>query len=233
LRSASSRRRAGLGERLRRFRALQARLARKVITADCLPGPPRRVAGFDLAFPRRGIAVAAAAVFANGRLVESRHRLARLTVPYVPTFLGLREGPAIIRMYKELEQKPDVIMVNGHGLAHPFRCGLATYVGIRLGVPSIGVAAGRLTGHYEEVPREAGAWTPLRDRGETIGAVVRTRQGSPPIYVSIGHMTSLPTAVAIVMDHVRDGRLPQPLLEADRLAHRVAKGLTRAGRPRP
>lgn len=219
--SASSR--TALKQKLRKFRALQIKLARKVDASDSFTKRPTVVAGFDLAFPKKGLAVAAAVVFREHEVVESKHKIVRLTVPYVPTFLGLREGPAIISLYKKLSRRPDIMMVNGHGLAHPYRCGLATYVGIKLEVPTIGVAASRLTGYSDELPKAVGTWRPLREGGETVGAVLKTRPASAPIYVSVGHMVSLSTAVAIVFDQVRGNRFPEPIVHADRLANSMAR----------
>ncbi len=142
------------------------------------------------------------------------------TFPYVPGLLAFREGPVVLEALEQLTVQSDVLIFDAHGLAHPRRMGLATHLGVLLDHPSIGCAKSRLCGEYEEPGEEKGSWTPLRDGTEVIGAVVRTRDGVRPVFVSIGHRVDLESAVSLVLDCAPRYRLP----ETTRWAHRVAGG---------
>lgn len=153
-------------------------------------------------------------------LVDSA--LARLptSFPYVPGLLSFREVPPALEALRGLSIVPDLLLVDGQGIAHPRRLGVASHLGLLCDIPSIGVAKSRLIGEHGEVPDQRGAWTPLLDRGEIIGAVLRTRPGVKPLYISSGHRVSLDTAIAYVMACTRRYRLP----ETTRWAHRLASG---------
>lgn len=140
--------------------------------------------------------------------------------PYVPGLLAFREGPIVLAALEKLTERPDVLMFDAHGMAHPRRVGLATHLGVLLDMPSVGCAKSRLCGEYIEPDATRGSWTRLRENGEVIGAVVRTRDNVRPVFVSIGHRVNLDTAVALVLDCAPDFRLP----ETTRWAHRVAGG---------
>ena len=138
---------------------------------------------------------------------------------YVPGYLGFREAPALVAAWETLAEKPDLLFVDGHGRAHPRRCGIATHVGVLLDVPTIGVAKTILCGKMEgELGEEPGATAPLVDRGEVVALAIRTRARALPIYVGIGHRLSLETAVAWVIALGEGRRLPLPI----RLAHDAA-----------
>jgi deoxyribonuclease V len=140
--------------------------------------------------------------------------------PYVPGLLTFREAPLILAAFEKLTVTPDFVMVDGQGIAHPRRIGLASHLGLCLGIPAIGCAKSRLIGEYAEPGNEAGSYTELLDNSEVIGAVVRTKAGVKPVYVSIGHMIDLPSAVSLVLKCCRGYRLPEPT----RLAHMAAGG---------
>jgi len=140
--------------------------------------------------------------------------------PYVPGLLAFREGPAVLAALELLRGQPDVLIFDAQGLAHPRRMGLATHIGVLLDRPSVGCAKSRLCGKHEEPPPERGGWVPLMDGEEIIGAVVRSRAGVRPLYVSIGHRVNLETAVDLVISCCTSYRLPEPT----RWAHRVAGG---------
>lgn len=142
--------------------------------------------------------------------------------PYVPGFLAFREGPVVLEAVKQLTVHPDVLMFDAQGRAHPRRMGLATHLGVLLDTPSVGCAKSRLCGTYTEPEEQKGAWTPLNDEGEVIGAVVRTRDNVRPVFVSVGHRTDLQTAVDLVLGCAIKYRLPEPT----RWAHKVAGGAT-------
>ncbi|MCL7454196.1 MAG: endonuclease V, partial [Anaerolineae bacterium] len=145
---------------------------------------------------------------------------APVTFPYVPGLLTFREGPSVVKALEELDTWPDLLIFDGHGLAHPRRIGLASHMGVILDRPSIGCAKSRLVGEHGEPDDDAGNWTPLRDGQEVIGAVVRTRAKVKPVFVSIGHRIDLNTAVDFVLRCTRGYRLP----ETTRYAHRLAGG---------
>lgn len=195
---------------------LQAELRPRVELEDRL-GPVAAVAGIDLGI--RGDRARAAIVvlsYPDLAVIETSVVDLPVTFPYVPGLLAFREGPAIVAAYQRLRTQPDLLMFDGHGLAHPRRMGLASHLGLVLDRPSIGCAKSRLCGRHGPVGDEPGAWSPLVDGGETIGAAVRTRAGARPVYVSTGHRVSLATAISYVLACCRGYRLPEPTRQAHR-----------------
>jgi deoxyribonuclease V len=140
--------------------------------------------------------------------------------PYVPGYLSFREVPPIMAALDKLKTPPDLIVCDGQGVAHPRRFGLACHLGVLTGIPTIGAAKSRLIGTYREPASRKGDWSELRDRNETIGAVLRTRAHVAPMFISIGHKVSLQTAIRIVLACCRKYRLP----ETTRAAHKLASG---------
>lgn len=202
--------------------ALQASLSPLVIRDDRL-GTVRRVAGIDVGFEESGqVARAAVAVLAFPELTLVDRAIARLPTcfPYVPGLLSFREAPVVLAALAELARRPDLLLYDGQGIAHPRRLGIASHLGLLTGIPSIGVAKTRLIGEHGSVPFERGEWTPLTERGDTIGAVLRTRRGVKPLFVSTGHGVSLPSSIHWVMACTTRYRLP----ETTRWAHRLASG---------
>jgi deoxyribonuclease V len=202
--------------------ALQSDLSPLVVREDCL-GAVRRVAGIDVSFEDSGrVARAAVAVLSFPDLALVEQAIARLetSFPYVPGLLSFREAPVVLAALAQLSAPPDLFLYDGQGIAHPRRFGIASHLGLLTGIPSIGVAKTRLIGEHGEIPPERGTWTPLTDKGETIGAVLRTRRGVKPLFVSIGHGVSLPSAIDWVMACTPRYRLP----ETTRWAHRLASG---------
>ena len=205
--------------------ALQERLRSRVVRADRI-GAVRRVAGVDVGFEQEGqVTRAAVAVldFPGLELVERAVVRVPTRFPYVPGLLSFREAPAVLAAFEKVSLAPDLILYDGQGIAHPRRFGIASHVGWLLDCPSIGVAKTRLIGVHGTPANRRGAWTPLRDAGEghgaeIIGAVLRTRVGVKPLYVSIGNRVSLETAVRWTMACVTRYRLP----ETTRWAHRLA-----------
>lgn len=202
--------------------ALQARLRDRVERADRL-GAVRRVAGVDVGFEQDGrVTRAAVAVLEYPGLALVERAVVRVPTrfPYVPGLLSFREAPAVLAAFERLKLGPDLILYDGQGIAHPRRFGIASHVGVLLDCPSIGVAKSRLIGSHRTPADRRGAWAPLVDDGETIGAVLRTRRGVKPVYVSIGHRVSLETAVRWTVACCTKYRLP----ETTRWAHRLASG---------
>lgn len=202
--------------------ALQRELAPKVEHLDRLP-EIARVAGIDVGFEDEGrITRAAVAILAYPTLRPVEQAVARLPTrfPYVPGLLSFREIPAILAALAQLQAAPDILLVDGQGLAHPRRFGIACHLGLLTGLPAIGIGKTRLIGEEATPGPNKGDWTPLLHRGETIGAVLRTRVGVKPIYVSLGHRISLATAIHITLACTPRYRLP----ETTRAAHRLASG---------
>ncbi len=201
--------------------ALQRQLAPQVETLDRLPARITRVAGIDVGFEDEGrVTRAAVVVLSFPDLAPQESRIARRPThfPYVPGLLSFRELPAVEYALDALTLPPDVILCDGQGIAHPRRLGIASHLGLRRDIPTIGVGKSRLCGHHGPVPDERGAWTPLIHRGETIGAVLRTRPKVSPVYISSGHRISLAHAIDLVMACTTRYRLP----ETTRAAHRLA-----------
>jgi deoxyribonuclease V len=203
--------------------AIQNRLRGLVRVEDDLPGEIRRVAGVDVGFEDHGaVTRAAVAVLDFPGLAPVETRIARRPTdfPYIPGLLSFREIPALVAALEGLETLPDLILVDGQGYAHPRRLGIACHLGVLTGLPTVGVGKTRLVGTHQPVPDLRSAWVPLMDKGEEIGAVLRTRAGVKPIYVSAGHRVSLAAAVDWVMRCTGRYRLP----ETTRQAHRLASG---------
>ena len=204
----------------RQAMAIQQQLRAHVRVCDDY-GDVRRVAGVDVGFEDSNrITRAAVAVlnFPDLALVQSAIARQPTRFPYVPGLLSFREIPAVLDAFEQLSVRPDLVLCDGQGLAHPRRFGLACHLGVLLDLPTIGVAKTRLTGEHGPVAGERGAWTALRDGDEVIGAVLRTRRGVKPLYVSVGHRISLPSALEWVMGCTTRYRLP----ETTRWAHRLA-----------
>ncbi len=202
--------------------AIQRRLQAMVVVHDDF-GALSRVAGVDVGFEERGkVTRAAVVVLGFPELEPLEQAIARQPTrfPYVPGLLSFREVPAVLEALDSLHRSPDMLLCDGQGYAHPRRLGLACHLGVWTGIPSIGVAKTRLIGTHGEVPEARGAWCPLLDKDEVIGAVLRTRQGVKPVYVSLGHRVGLESAVDIVMRCSPRYRLPETTRWADRLASR-------------
>ncbi len=201
-------------------RAVQERLRGLVETTDRL-GPLRRVAGVDAGFHRAHRLIRAAVSVLDAdtlEVVEAATAVGPARFPYVPGLLSFREIPLVLEALESLDAPPDLVLCDGQGYAHPRRFGLACHLGVLLDLPTIGVAKSRFIGTHDEPGNERGDWTPLEDRGERIGAVLRTRLGVSPLYVSCGHRVSLERAIELVMACTPRYRLP----ETTRAAHHLA-----------
>ncbi len=200
--------------------ALQEELSPQVESDDRL-GEVRLIAGVDASYEEsRQLTCAAVAVlgFPSLELVDQAVVRLPTSFPYIPGLLSFRELPAVLAALEKLEQPPDLLLCDAQGYAHPRRFGLACHLGLWTDLPSIGVAKSCYVGRHDEVPVERGGFSPLVDGEETIGAAVRTRDRVKPVYVSVGHRISLPTAVAYVLQATAGYRLPETTRHADRLA---------------
>ncbi len=205
---------------------IQLRLRERLELQDRLPRIAT-VAGADVALDlQRGRAIAGAIVYRFPEMEEIERVWAerRLTFPYVPGLLSFREIPVLLKALARVRHAPDVIFCDGQGYAHPRRFGLACHLGVLLDCPTIGCAKSILVGTAEEPGRKAGAWTPLVDGEEVVGAVLRTREAVKPVYISQGHRISLGRAIELARA-VSDGlRIPKPTREADHFVEAVKRG---------
>ncbi len=189
-------------------------LSEKVIREDRLPERIKTVGGIDVSYTdHKSVGAATILDYDSLQLLEIQTAVCSPNMPYVPTLLSFRELPPAMAAIKKLHLQPDVLLVDAQGWAHPYRCGFASHLGLTIGKPTVGAAKSKLIG--EQVRKDGR--TLLMDRDEVVGEVVETVSGGKPIYVSVGHMVSLETAVAIVK-HCSRSRIPEPL----RLAHQLA-----------
>ncbi len=206
-------------------RRLQEELSKRVRLAP-LRKRPVTVAGVDASFTAdKTVAVITVFEYETLRPLEEAHCVLETSFPYLPGYLSFREGPAILCAAQRLGFMPDVLIFDGQGIAHPRRLGIASHMGLLLGRPSIGCAKSRLVGEYREPPPEKGAESPLYLDGRVAAAVLRTRAGVKPVFVSAGHLITLREAVEVVLHCAVRYRLPEPLRAADGLSKRLRRAL--------
>ena len=195
-----------------------------------LTRPIETIAGTDISFNKFEPTVYAGIVvlrLPSLEVVEEVGVVSETRFPYVPGLLSFRETPSVLEAWAKLKIEPDAVMFDGQGLAHPRRVGIACHVGLLIERPTLGCAKSVLVGKYEEPPEERGAWTEMIDKGETVGAAVRTKTRVQPIFVSPGHLIDLPGAIRLTLEC--DGGYRQP--EPTRLAHHLVNALRRGERP--
>ena len=203
--------------------AIQQRLARQVNRSNAIPEQPRLVAGVDVSPPdASGWAVAAVVLLTlpDLKMLEVRRTKVEVRFPYVPGLLAFREAPGLLEAVSLLGTPPDFVLVDGHGLAHPRRFGLACHFGVLTGLPTIGCAKSLLVGTHDPPEQDRGAYAPLTEGDEVLGVALRTRESTRPVYVSIGHRVDLDAAVKWTLACSAGFRLPEPL----RVAHRATRG---------
>jgi len=204
-------------------RRIQIELSKKVRTQP-LQKSPSNVAAVDAAFDGESV-IAVASLFAYPALLHLADAVSRekARFPYVPGFLSFREGRAFVGAIRKLKQIPDVIIVDGQGIAHPLGCGIASHIGVLLDMPTIGCAKSRLVGEYFQPGPKKGQWAPLIYKEKEVGAVLRTRDNVRPVFVSPGHLIDLQSSVAIVLQSLTRYRLPEPLRRADHLSRELIR----------
>lgn len=205
---------------------IQLQLRERLELTDRLP-QVRYVAGADLAFDlARNTAIAGVVVYRFPEMeeIERVWGESEIVFPYIPGLLSFREAPALLSIFRRVKHTPDLIFCDGHGYAHPRRFGITSHLGVLLDTPTIGCAKSLLVGTHGEVPLRAGAWTPLLDQDEVIGAVLRSRAGVNPIYITQGHRISLATALKFVAAVLDGFRIPRPTRDADRFVGAVKRG---------
>ncbi|MBE9186497.1 deoxyribonuclease V [Microcoleus sp. LEGE 07076] len=199
--------------------AIQEQLRSLVITENQL-STVRYVAGVDVGYDSaNSVSLAAVTVLSFPDLQLQQQSVIRSATafPYVPGFLSFREVPAVLEALENISLKPDLILCDGQGLAHPRRFGLACHLGVLTGIATIGVAKTRFVGEHSEVGIERGSWQPLLEEGSIVGAALRTQTGVKPMYVSIGHRINLISAIEYVLRCTPRYRLPETTRSADRL----------------
>ncbi|SEK76059.1 Endonuclease V [Pseudoxanthomonas sp. GM95] len=204
-------------------RTLQSQLATQLRLVDEAPAAPRTIAGFDVGFEDDGATTRAAAVLLDGHTLQPLATVVErlpTAMPYVPGLLSFRELPALLRALEALPQIPELVIVDGQGIAHPRRLGIAAHFGVVTGLPTIGVAKQVLCGRFEPPGPLPGDRTPLLHRGEQIAWMLRSKLRCNPLIVSPGHRVSMDGAVERVVGLLRGYRLPEPTRLADRLASR-------------
>nr|WP_314427698.1 deoxyribonuclease V [uncultured Erwinia sp.] len=201
----------------------RTRAAEVVLQDDFDVMPPRLIGGADVGFEQGGEVTRAALVileYPSLRLIE--HQVARIatTMPYIPGFLSFRETPALQAAWQQLSHRPDLLLVDGHGIAHPRRLGVASHFGLLVDVPTIGVAKKRLCGAFTPPDAEPGSHQPLMDKDRQLGWVLRSKARCNPLFISTGHRVSQATALQWVENCLRGYRLPEPTRWADAVASR-------------
>lgn len=206
--------------------AIQRRLRAEVRVEPLDVSALRTVAGADLSFDKGADTVFAGVVVLRLPTMELVERVGVRTqavFPYIPGLLSFREAPPILAAWEKLGTRPGALICDGQGLAHPRRFGIACHLGLLLDLPTVGCAKSILTGKHEPVGEEPGDWAPLVDRGEVVGAALRTRAGVSPVYVSVGNGCDLESAIALVRRCAGPTRVP----ETTRQAHRYVNALRR------
>lgn len=197
---------------------------RQRVRAEPLAHEPQLIAGCDSSFPTPDTILSVFVVlkFPSLELVEKVYNHGPVTMPYVPGFLSFREAPNVVQAFAKLTHRPDVVMVDGHGIAHPRRVGIAAHLGVLLDIPTFGVAKQKLTGTYQEPGPLKGSLSPLLDAktGELIGEVVRSKDNVLPLFVSPGHRCDQATATRLALACLRGYKLPEPTRLADHWAEK-------------
>nr|WP_232520991.1 endonuclease V [Micromonospora phaseoli] len=205
---------------------IQQELRKRLDLSNCLEVAPTLVAGVDVSYDKGSTRIVAAAVvfdLGTGVEVESAVVSGEVSFPYVPGLLAFREVPIVLEALARLARRPDVVVCDGYGVAHPRRFGLACHLGVVAGLPTFGVAKTPFVGAYEEPGSRRGEWSPLCDGDEVLGRVLRTRTGVKPVFVSVGHRTGLEQASAITLDLSQRYRLPEVIRRADFLSREALR----------
>ncbi len=207
------------------LKAIQLELSQRVRLTP-FSGPVRHVAGCDVSYNRiknEMTAVVAVLEYPSLRLIEIASHTARVEFPYIPTFLSFRELPSLLEAFKKVKIRPELIVVDGQGIAHPRKLGIAAHFGVTVGIPTIGCAKSHLFGKYVMPGEKRGEWKPLLDKnGDVIGAVVRTRDRVKPVFISPGHLIDVKSSVEWILKLTKGFKLPEPIRFADSISRRIS-----------
>lgn len=204
---------------------IQQELSQRLIIHDKdLPAKIKTVAGADISYSKQDDLFYAAVIlmdYSSMEIMEELTVVERAPFPYVPGLLSFREGPALLKIFENLQQIPDVVMFDGQGIAHPRGVGLASHMGLFLDIPTIGCAKTRLVGRYGEVGKEVGDYADLTLVGRIVGAVLRTKKKVKPVFVSPGHRIGIRKSADIVLNCCRGYKLPEPIRMAHLLVNQI------------
>jgi deoxyribonuclease V len=207
---------------LEKARKLQTALSKRIICRDRFEIPIKHVAGVDVAYAdKRSIGSVAVLEYDSMKTVELETAEVTTRFPYIPTLLSFREVPPAASAIKKLRIKPDVFLVDGQGIAHPYRLGFASHLGLVLDIATVGVAKSLLCGKIAE--SRNGSWKPIIHEGNVVGGAVFTKLNAKPVYVSVGHKVSLETAIKIILECSRKHRVPEPIREAHIAAENIKR----------
>lgn len=198
------------------------------------PGPMETVGGVDVSYDKqRGVLYAAVVVMrlADLEVVETATAVGEATFPYVPGLLSFRESPMVLQALAKITQRLDCLLCDGQGIAHPRRFGIACHLGLMVNLPAVGCAKSLLVGEYREPGSQRGDFTPLYDRGEQVGIILRTKDGVEPVYVSPGYLVSFEQAREIVLTTHGGHRLPEPIRQAHLLVNQLRQSRGRDLQP--
>ena len=205
---------------LRKLKKVQKQISREVVIAGLFNQQIRTISGIDLAYMGESAIVAIATFdYRDKKIIDKKVEIEKVDFPYIPGFFGFREGMIIMRTMSRLALNSDIYMINAHGIAHPERCGCASHVGVLMRKPTIGIAGNILCGSYKKSPSRVGEWVPLIYANQTVGAILKSKEGCRPIVVSPGHLVSLKKSIRIVKNFLRGNKFPEPLC----VAHEIAK----------
>jgi deoxyribonuclease V len=199
---------------------------KKKVSIIPLRKSPEYVAGVDAAFfEDKIIGVACLYRYPEIILIEEAYSLTEGSFPYIPGFLSFREGPAIMKAIRALKMKPDVILFDGQGIAHPKGLGIASHIGVLIDIPTIGCAKSRLVGNYREPRLKKGSRSSLSYNGKIVGAVLRTKDNVRPVFISPGHRINLKNSIKIILGCTSTYRIPEPLRRADFISKKIKREL--------
>jgi deoxyribonuclease V len=207
--------------------SVQRELSKRVLVQNRFP-KIRFVAGADIAIdPRTGEGIAGVIVysFPEFEVIETEQARKKVSFPYIPGLLSFRESPILLEAFRKLRSEPDIVFIDGQGIAHPRRFGIASHMGLLLDKPTVGCAKSLLVGETVEPGKKAGSVSPLVVGGETVGAAVRTRDNVKPIFVSPGHRIDVRTSVEMVLRCSSGFRIPRPTRDADHFVGNLARAL--------
>ncbi|HRZ86787.1 MAG TPA: deoxyribonuclease V [bacterium] len=205
----------------------------KVLQEEVVLAPVRKkvaiIAGADISYNKGDDRIYAGVVilsYPGFEIVEKHTAVAKAAFPYIPGLLSFREVPPLLEVFRMVETVPDVILCDGQGIAHPRRFGMASHLGLFLGLPTVGCAKSLLVGEFREPGRAKGRWSELSYHGETVGSAVRTREGVKPVFVSPGHLIDIPSARKMALAASASYRIPEPVRQAHILVNQLRKGKT-------
>ncbi|MGC8705269.1 MAG: endonuclease V [Athalassotoga sp.] len=203
---------------------IQREMSKEVVIRP-LDFVPKRIGGFDLSYPRKDIALAVCVVlsYPDLELIEMKWTEVKVEMPYIPTFLSFREGPAIEKVYGMIEEKPDLLFFDGQGIAHPRGAGIASYMALKFHKPSIGVAKSHLFGEYKDPGKLRGDFEYIYSGSEVIGVVLRTKDNVKPLFVSPGSFVDFKDCADYTLNSCKGYRLPEPTRLADMYTKKLRK----------